>query len=639
MFLKILRIVFLITVSMCYQTFFAVADAPSPVHGIAMRGQPKYGPGFTHFAPFNPKAPKGGTIRIPVIGTVFDTLNPFLTKGICARGLGLYEYLIFDTLMMRSPDEPFSLYGHLAEKVSLSPNRDKITFYMNPAARFQNSDPVRASDVVFTFRTLEKYGSPLRKMLARKIKEIQTGKAQLDGKNYETVTFIFHLMEGSQEYDQELPLIIAGMPVLSENSLKGKNFSQTGLEPLMGSGPYRIKEVKPGQMIVFERDPHYWGKDLPALQGLYNFETIAYEYFGSDAVAFEAFKKGVVTHWTEDNPNRWAHEYTFPALTSGKIHREEMHFRNAAAVTTLIFNTHRGPLKDSRVRQALGYLVDFEWINAKLFNQSLNRTASFFGSTPFAADGLPSKEEKEILGSLPDLPAAIWGPLPEWTVTDGSGNMRPHIEKAHQLLKQAGWSFDGTQWTKGSNEEKQTLIVELLLSNPQMEKVALAYQRVLKQAGISLIIRTVDSAQYQKRINDREFDMMLFTFGTSLSPGGEQKLYWLSDFAHVPSRNYAGIESKAIDKVCDLLSQATSQESVVTIMRVLDRLLRHGFYMRPLYNKSMTRVAYWVGLAHTPPDGQILLSIYSWWFKDSSSTRLAASSIQKKAPSQPRAVG
>ncbi len=573
-------------------------------HAISVRGQPKYPPHFTHFSCHNPKAPKGGTIRIPVIGSVFDTLNPFLPNSICAKGLGLYSYLTFDTLMEKSPDEPFSMYPRLAKGASLSPKKDRIIFDIDERARFHDGTPVEAEDVVFTFKTLEKNGSPARKMLSKKVKSVKA----LDRF---TVEFLFHPTEEGV-YDQELPLIIAGMPVLSKKALRGKDFSKTGLEPLMGSGPYRITNVNPSQMITYERVKDYWGKDLPSLKGTFNFNTIIYEYFGTDTVGFEAFKAGTIDHWTETNPGRWANEYTFPAAKDGRVLKEKMTFRNASIVTTLVFNTARSIFKNPLTRHALSLLIDLEWMNKNLFDHSLIRTDSFFGDTVFAAQEQITAEEVTLLESLPGFSSDSWKKLVVWPETDGSGSIRRQIEKAHQLLKEAGWHFHAGQWI---NTVGEPLVCQILLSDPKNEKLALSYQRTLAKAGITLVIQTVDSAQYQKRVDAREFDMILHTFGSSLSPGGEQKLYWLSAFAQIASRNYAGINSPAIDKVCDLLTSASDQSTVITTMRVLDRLLRQGYYMRPLYNKNEERIAYWNYLSHPKLNGLNLPSIYSYWHK------------------------
>ncbi len=573
-------------------------------HAVSVRGQPKYPPDFTHFSCYNPKAPKGGTIRIPVIGSVFDTLNPFLPNSICAKGLGIYNYLIFDTLMEKSPDEPFSMYPRLAKSVSLSLKKDRITFYIDERARFHDGNPVEAEDVVFTFQILEKHGSPARKMLSKKIKSVKA----LDRLRVE---FLFHPTEEGT-YDQELPLIIAGMPVLSKKALRGKDFSKTGLEPLMGSGPYRVTNVNPSQMITYERVKDYWGKDLPSLKGLFNFDTIIYEYFGTDTVGFEAFKAGTIDHWTETNPGRWANEYTFPAAKDGRVLKEKMTFRNASIVTTLVFNTARSIFKNPLTRHALSLLIDLEWMNKNLFDHSLLRTDSFFGDTVFAAQEQITAEEVALLKSLPGLSSDSWKNLVVWPQTDGSGSIRGQIEKAHNLLKEAGWRFQEGQWINAAGDP---LVCQILLSDPKNEKLALSYQRTLAKAGIKLLIQTVDSAQYQKRVDAREFDMILHTFGTSLSPGGEQKLYWLSSFSQVASRNYAGVNSPAIDKVCDLLTSSSDQNTLITVMRILDRLLRQGYYMRPLYNKNEERIAYWNYLSHPELNGLNLPSIYSYWHK------------------------
>lgn len=576
------------------------------VHAISVRGTPKYPQDFNCFKSYYASAPKKGHVRIPVMGTVFDTLNPFLPTGICAQGMGLYSALPFDTLMERAPEEPFTFYPRLAHKVFLSPDRSFVTFFLNPEARFHDGTPVHADDVVFTYEAIRDNGSPARKMLGKRIKSVKA-------LNSHVVRFDFFPFEDGQ-IDQELPFIIAGMVVLSQNSLQGKEFAKTGLTPLMGSGPYRVKEVHPGQSITYERDPSYWGKDQPSLRGLYNFEKITFEYFGNDTVGFEAFKTGLVDHWSESNPARWNNEYNFSAVKEGHVLKETMTFRNAAHVTVLVFNIHKRILENPLTRKALSFLIDVQWMNQNLFEGSLTPTSSFFGGTLFEAKGAPSPAEKAILQNLPDVPSEVLeGPLPEAPATDGSGNVRPQIAKAHGFLREAGWSFKDGKWV---DKNGRILELELLVNDQKNEKLALAYGRVLEKAGIRLHIRLVDSAQYQKRLADRKFDLIFHGFGTGLSPGTEQKLYWLSAFARVPSRNYAGIESKAIDAICDRVVSSKTQEELTLVMKILDRLLRHGFYMRPLFARTTDRVAYWSHLHHPPLDGWGLPSLYSWWWAE-----------------------
>ena len=580
----------------------STAPAPSqPTHAIAARGTPKYPGNFTHFQAHNPHAPKGGVLKIACTGT-FNSLNPFVPSAMAAQGLGLYSYLPFDSLMERAPDEPFSMYPRLARQVKLSPQADFITFYLDPRARFHDGTPVRAQDVVFTFNLMAKEGTIARRMMAQKVKEIR-----VDGPL--TVTFVFH-PSGEDGYDKELPLVIATLPILSEKQLASQNFAQTGLTPLMGSGPYRIGEVKVGERIEYVRDPAYWGKDLAALKGLYNFDRIVFDYYGSEPAAFEAFKKGDVTHWTESNINRWMNEYTFPAITHNKIVRETVHYTDAAVVRTLVFNTQKSPLQDPRVRQALSLLFDVDWMNKHFFHESLEPTSSFFGGTTFEAQGLPDQAEQALLKHSKDVPTDVLSkPLPTWPGKETP--MRERIALAHGLLKEAGWSFHPKtqQWMKHG----EVLTLEFLLNNPENERLALAYQRSLKQAGITLHIHTVDSAQYQRRLDERLFDLIFYTYGTGLSPGREQKLYWMSCFAKVQSRNYAGVQSPAIDQLCDLLCTAPTIEEIQTCMRMLDRLLRLGLYMRPLYGSNRGYYAYSRTLAHPPFDGKVRPSVYSWW--------------------------
>ncbi len=585
----------------------SVASSPgvaSPTHGISMYGDLKYSSDFKHFDTNNPNATQGKTIRLHAIGRIFDTLNPWLIKGIPAAGLGLYSYLPFDTLGERSPDEPFSIYGRLAASFEMPEDRSFITINLRPEARFQDGSPVTASDVLFTYTMLKEHGSPTRKQLAKKIKNILV-------LNPRQIQFVFEKMNGT--YDREIPLLIALMPVISQKNLEGRSFDKTGMTPLMGSGPYKIETIVPGKSIVYRKDPAYWGKDLPCVKGVYNFDQISFDYYGSEFVAFEAFKSGLIDVWKETDLTRWMTGYHFPAVQRGDIIREEADHTHAVGMTALVFNMRqeRGVFADVRVREAINLLFDFDWINKNLFYNGYTRTESFFQNTLFQAkDPLPA-EEKAILEMLSGVNPATLGPLPEIIQRPGQ-NKRENLHKARKLLENAGWVLK-----EGALKHIETgapFRFEILISDPKREKVIGIFADILRRKlGFQVDVRAVDNAHYQKRLQEYNFDMIVHFWGHSMSPGVEQQLYWSSHCADVPSRNYAGVRSQAVDEICNRIADAHTYQELTTLIRVLDRLLRHERLCIPLYHHTKDIVAYRKHLKHPPfmPTG--IPELYGWW--------------------------
>ena len=584
----------------------AAPNLPAPpTHGLALHGDLKHGPDFKGFDLFSCDAKKGGAIALPVVGRVFDSLNPFVTKGKVAEGLGMYHYLPFDTLMAKSPEEPFSVYGRLAEKVSLAPDHSRMIFFLDKRARFHDGSPVTAQDVAFTFHTFAEKGTPLRRLMAKKIADIIVHDAH-------TVEFIFKKPEAGR-YEKELPFVIATMPVLSKEDLEGKDFENTDMNPLMGSGPYRIGEIDPGKSITYVRDPNYWGWDLPVMQGQYNFDKITYQYYGSDVICFQAFKAGDVHFWTETDPMRWKVGYDFPAAQKGEVKKATAFFNDAAVVAFLVMNTRRPIFKDWRVRKALFLLYDFNWVNQHLFhNMYVRENGSFFGRTELAAKtSCPDATEKSVLESLLDVPPQVFGSLPQLPQTDGSGYNRAQVKQSLALFQEAGWEVKNGKLLH--KKTGQPFEFEILLSDAKNEKITQAFVRNLKRVGITATIRVVDTANYKNRLNNFDFDMMMYPYGHSLSPGAEQTLYWSSKMADVPSRNYAGVRSPAIDTLCTRIDQVKDRAELVTLTRVLDRLLRHGFYGIPLYQKACDRFAYWSFLCPPRFNNKNVPMIYAWW--------------------------
>lgn len=573
-------------------------------HAIAMHGAPKYKPGFTHLDYANPDAPKGGTLRHGITGT-FDNLHVNTIKGQPAAGLGM----IYDSLMARVWDEPFTMYGLVAGSVDMPEDRSEITFYLRPEARFHDGEPLTAEDVVFSFEALKEHGKPVTRHIYSLVEKVDV----ID--DY-TVRFVF-----SPEHDAETAMILSMMPVMPKHYWQGRDFDKTTLDAPLGSGPYRIAEVEPGRKIVYERVRDYWAADLPINVGFYNFDTVIYDYYRDDTVAMEAFKAGNYDLRRESNGTKWTLSYDFPAVRDGDVVLEELEHGRPEYARSLIFNTRREIFADRAVREALGYAFDFEWMNAKLLHGMYKRIDSYFPNSELAASGAPGALELAVLdewrGQVPDQVFGTAYAPPE-TAGKGAALRRKNLRTAMAILKKAGWVIRDGVLVNAKTGRK--LSFEILLRNPEDEKVALAYVESLKRIGVDAGVRTVDSAQFTRRLNDFDYDMVLFRWINSLSPGNEQLNYWGSAAADLPgSRNYAGVKSPAVDAVAASIGESKTREELVARTRALDRLLTWGYYGVPLYYLGRDLVAYRAGLKRpevTPVYGMV---IETWW-RDVSST-------------------
>ncbi|MDQ2104175.1 extracellular solute-binding protein [Azospirillum isscasi] len=581
------------------------ADSPrKAVHAIAMHGDPAYPPGFAHFAYVNPDAPKGGTLRQAVTGG-FDTLNPHVVKGIPALGLGF----VFETMLARSWDEPFSLYGLLAESLEVPEDRSAATFHLNPAARWHDGTPVTAADVLFSLEVQRTHGTPNRRQFYAKV----TGAEAPDGR---TVRFAFAPGPDGR-FDREMPLLMGLMPIHSKAWWAGRDFAATTLDPPLGSGPYRVKQAEAGRRILYERVTGYWGRDLPSRRGLFNADTLDFTYYRDDSVALEAFLAGQGDVRRESDPAKWATGYDGPALREGRIVLEELPHRRPEFARGLIFNTRRPLFQDIRVRRALGLATDFAWIGKTLFHGALARTASYYPNSELAAQGLPGPDEAAVLEPFRDrLPPELFTQPFTLPQTDGSGpaGARANLREALRLLGEAGWQVRGGRLVDGAG---RPFAFEILLGSPADERVALEYARSLERLGIAATVRTVDNAQYQARLDHFDFDMTLRWWVSSLSPGNEQLYYYGSDAADQPgSRNYAGIHDPVVDAIAASIAEARTRGDLVARVRALDRVLLWGHYMVPLFHSPVDRMARWSRLKHpetTPLYGPL---VESWWVED-----------------------
>ena len=570
-------------------------------YGIAMHGEVKHPPAFTHFDVVNPNAPKGGELKLAIVGT-FDTLNPFILKGTPPAGI---RESLFESLLKRSPDEPFGLYGLVAESLEIAPDRSWIIFNINPKAKWQDGKPITAKDVAFSYHTFREHGTPNQKMTYEKKVE----KVEILGERKVKITF--KKVDG--KYDAEIPFIIGIMTLLAEHDLKGKDVEKTGLTPLLSSGPYKIVKIEPGRSIIYQRDPTYWAKDLPVNKGQYNFDTLRFDYYKNAAVAFEAFKAGNVYTREESDPGKWAQKYNFPAVKKGLVRCLEIPHQHQVGMQAFVFNTRRDIFQDPRVRRAFAYIFDYDWLNKNMFHGAMTRTISFFDNTELASKDLPQGQELALLEPFrAQLPKDVFEKT--YTLPTFEKGSRENLKIAQALLKEAGWVTKGGKLVNEKTGKPFTF--EILLNTPENEKVTLAFARNLKQLGIQATPRTVDAAQYENRRVKMDFDMIIHFWGHSLSPGNEQSFYWSSKAADEPgTRNYPGVKSPVVDTLCNAITNAKEREEQVTAVKALDRVLLWGHYIIPLGHRSKDYVAYWNKIDHPPLGLTGLPDIHTLWAK------------------------
>ena len=564
-------------------------------YGLSMYGDLKYGPAFTRFDYTNPDAPKGGDVKLAAIGT-FDSLNPFILKGVPAAGIGQ----VFDTLMDSSSDEPFSEYGLIAETVEVPADRSWVGFTLRPEARFRDGSPVTADDVIWTFETLKTKGHPFYRAYYAKV-------VKADKLGTRTVKFTFAPGE-----NRELPLIVGQLPVLSKSYWSAHEFEKTTLEPPLGNGPYEVAAVEPGRSIIYRRVKDYWAANLPVRAGRYNFDTIRYDYYRDTTVALEAFKAGQYDLREENVAKNWATGYDTPAVAAGLIKKEQIPNEVPAGMQAYVYNTRRVLFQDRRVREALGYAFDFEWTNKYLLHGAYKRTKSYFSHSDLASRGLPSPEELQILDPFrgPE-PEAVFTKAYEPPQTDGSGEIRSNLIHALKLLETAGWTVKNMQLVNAAGEPMQ---FEILLDDPSFERVTLPFAKNLERLGVTARVRTVDTAQYQNLVENFDFDMTVANWPESLSPGNEQIDYWTSGRADVPgSRNLAGIRDPVVDKLVDLVIAAPDRQSLIDRTRSLDRVLLWGQYVIPQWHITAFRVAYWDMFDRPAVAPKYVLGFDTWW--------------------------
>lgn len=576
------------------------ASHAGPAHGIAMHGELKYPAGFAHFDYVEPDAPKGGQLRLGT-GEAFDNLNPLIVKGAAAPGMRGYVY---ESLLERSADEPFSLYGLLAQSVETPEDRSWVEFRLNPKARFSDGSPVTAEDVIFSMELLRDHGRPNHKTYYGKI-------AKAEAKDAATVRFTF---DGSG--DREMPLIMGLMPVLPKHAVDVAAFESTTLDPPIGSGPYLVAEVEAGRSVTYRRNPGYWAKDLNVMRGRFNPDEIRFDVVRDASARFESFKTGAIMLWPETDPSAWSSNFDFPAAADGRVEKLELPIGVPAGMLGFVFNTRRPPLDDARVRRALIQLFDFEWVNKSLFFGRYSRTQSYFDRSELSAAGKPADAaEQALLAPYKDAvkPEVLAGTyrLPE---SDGSGRDRKPLRAALGLLKDAGYELkDGVLTSIASGKP---LKLEFLTVSAEQERLVLTYAAGLKRAGIELAIRQMDKVQYQQRLVDFDYDLVQFNYVASLSPGNEQSFRWSTQSADAKgSFNYPGVKSPAVDAMITAVLAAKDRDGFVSAVRALDRVLISGDYILPLFYLDKQWVAVWKGVkrpAVTPLTGY---QVDAWWIE------------------------
>jgi microcin C transport system substrate-binding protein len=598
----------------------AMAGEQEPVHGIAIHGEPKYGPDFTHFDYVNPDAPKGGSIRMAAQGT-FDSFHPFIAKGNSGPSSDI------DTLLTTSADEPFTAYGLIAESLEVPEDRSWVIFNLRPEARWHDREPITVEDVIWSFNTLTTKGHPSYRFFYKGVEGVE----KLGPRR---VKFTF-----KERNNRELPLIVGDLPILPKHYWEQRDFESTTLEPPLGSGPYRVAEFDPGRRVVLERVDDYWGKDLPVNKGKYNFDRIRFDYFRDVTVIREALKAGDIDFRTENQAKAWALAYLLddvPAIRNSWLIKEPIGHQRPTGMQGFVFNTRRAVFTDPRVREALGYAFDFEWTNKNMFFGQYTRSESYFSNSELASTGLPSGEELEILerfrGRIPD---AVFTKPYRAPATDGNGWPRANLREAFALLEDTGWVVRDQELVNEKTGEQMRF--EILLVSKEFERIVLPLVRNLQRLGVNARVRLVDSSQYINRLRSFDFDMVVSVTSQGESPGNEQRNYWTSAAADSPAaRNLAGIKDLVVDELVDMVITAPSRESLVARTRALDRVLLNGHYVIPNWHLQSDRTLYWDKFSRPAVTPRRGTSTDYWWFDAEKAARLEKSRREQQQVTQHR---
>ncbi|WP_414473279.1 extracellular solute-binding protein [Microvirga sp. M2] len=563
----------------------SLAQSPeeTETYGLSAFGDLKYPPDFQHFAYVNPAAPKGGTLALQIKQTsgnqnfdTFNTLNIYVLRGDGAAGMGA----TFDTLMAGSGDEPDALYGLVARSVRVSADKLTYRFILRPEARFHDGSRLTAKDAAFSLNILKEKGHPVYRALLT-----QMASAEPEADDVLRVRF-------TQKRSRDLHLVVAALPIFSERDWQGKDFEASTLEAPLGSGPYKVGKFEVGRFIEFERVPDYWAKDLPVNVGQNNFDRIRWEYFRDRTVAFEAFKNGTLNYHEEYTSRIWSTGYDFPAIRDGKVKKEEIENDAPSSVQGWYFNTRREAFKDPRIREAIGLVFDFEWTNANIMFGLYKRTTSYFENSDMKAAGPPPPEELALLEPFRGgLPASVFGEPPVPPVSDGSGQDRKLLRRADELLREAGCKREGGALKLPNG---QPFRIEFLDFQAALQPHTQPFQTNLKRLGIDAFSRVVDAAQYQRRMEEFDFDMASRNLSGGSTPGDGLRVVYGSEAAKTPgSQNIAGISDPAVDALIETIANAKSRQDLNTACRALDRVLRSGHYWVPMWYRASDWIAYW----------------------------------------------
>jgi microcin C transport system substrate-binding protein len=563
-------------------------------HALSLVGEPKYGPDFTHLGFVNPDAPRGGEVQLAAIGS-FDSFNPYIIQG------DFGPTSTIEALMTSPEDDPVAEYGLIAESIEVPGDQSWVAFVLRPEARWHDGQPITVDDVIFSFETLKEKGRPFfRAYYANVVKGEKTDDRR--------VKFTFDVSG-----NRELPQIMGQLPVLAKHYWEGRNFEAPTLEPPLASGPYKVESFEAGRTITLKRVPDYWGAKLPINIGQNNWDRIRYEYFRDQGIALEAFKAGSYDFHLENTAKVWATQFDIAQVRDGRIIKTELPNDNPTGMQGFIYNLRRPLFQDRTVRQALAYAFDFEWSNKALFYGQYTRTRSYFSNSDFASRGLPEGKEMAILEKYRGrVPEEVFTTEYNPPTTDGSGNIRANLRTAADLLKSAGWEVKDGRRT--DTKTGKVLEFEMLLSNPAFERIVQPFLQNLDRLGVKGRIRTVETAQYQNRMDSYDFDMTVEVFGQSLSPGNEQRDFWGSASAERPGgRNTIGIKDPVVDELIEMIILAPDRDSLVASCRALDRILLWGHYLIPNWHNRTFRVAYWNRFGRPEITPRYGVGFSSWW--------------------------
>jgi len=568
------------------------------VSGFAMHGEPDLSDNWSVLPYVKPKAPQGGSLKLSAVGT-YDSLNELISSGTPAANLSL----IYDSLTQLAIDEPFTVYGLVADHFTIPEDRGWAAFHINPKAKFHDGHPIQASDIVFTFKTLIEQGQPGFQLQFLDV-------AQVEALDQQTVYFKFKSTQ-----NKELPLIVGTLPILPEHwwTAKDRAFNKPSLEKPLSSGPYQVGRVQQGKQIVYQRVSNYWANQHPLTQGRYNFAKVYVEYYLDPNIALEAFKSGEYTLRQENNSKFWATGYTGVAADNKKFKKAEIAVSRPMGMQGFVYNTRRAIFKDPILREAIAYAFDFDWSNENLFYGQYKRTRSYFENTELAATGLPSKAELKLLEPLKqDIPPRVFTEEYNPPKSDGSGRDRNNLRHAKKMLHKAGYTLKNKQLF---NPQGQPIKFEVLLRDSGFERIVSPLKKNLAVLGIALQPKRVDLNQFIERLREYDYDMFVGVISQSLSPGNEQRNYWHSSAADQrDSRNYIGIKDKSIDTLINHIINAEDRDSLVTATRALDRVLQWNFFVIPNWHVAYERVAYWPPITPPKQHPEYNIDLMSWWY-------------------------